>query len=157
MATGSLIIDVAEAVKDAIAAGAFSQKFTPVRLWLVSWSLQEIGELRVAVVPASLNLQDVSRGKTSRQVVVDIGIHKRVDNVTTTAVDPYVMLTEELLCFFIPKRGEVRQLDVAAPNSFRASCISAELIDGAQAAISPELLKERRAYAAVIRTTWQVL
>jgi hypothetical protein len=156
-ATGSLIIDVAEAVRTALDAASFSQAFTPERLWYVNWHLSDLSALRVAVVPASLNLQDLNRGRTGRKVAVDIGIHKKPESLNTTDVDPWVILTEEILEFFMPTTGAGKAIETEAPSANRLRCLSAELIDGAKAAISLDLLKEWRAYTGVIRTTWQVL
>jgi hypothetical protein len=152
-----LIIDVAEAVRTALAAGAFSQTFTPVRLWYVNWPLQDLSTLRVCVVPAAIELQGLARSKTGRKALVDISVHKKPLSLAPADVDPLVILTEEILDFFVPKEGKARALQAPAPNAVRMQCVGAQPIGGAEAAIAPELLKEWRAFTGVIRTTWQVL
>lgn len=157
MATGCLIIDVAEAVKDALAAGAFSQTFTPARTSYVSWTLQDLKTLRVSVVPAPFVLQAVGRGRTARKVSVDIGIQQKPEKVENTYVDPLIILIEETLNFFVSERNKARQLAIPAPNARTIQCVDADLVSGEDSAISHEILHDARVVTGVIRTTWQVL
>jgi hypothetical protein len=157
VSTGCLIIDVAEAVKDALAAGAFSQTFTPTRTSYVSWTLQDLRTLRVSVVPSPFQAQQLARGNNPRRVSIDIGIQQKPDKVDNANVDPLIILIEEVANFFVPEKSKARAIEIPAPNARRAQCVEASMVSGEESAIDREILHDVRVVTGVIRTVWQVL
>ena len=60
------IVDLAEAVKDALNAGTFSQPFTAVRHYLPRFDLAQMSTLHVSVVPRAVAGKAVDRSRSRR-------------------------------------------------------------------------------------------
>ena len=57
----STVVDVADAVVTALNAGSFSQPFTAERAYLPCYELDDIKQLRVTVVPKTVEMQASTR------------------------------------------------------------------------------------------------
>jgi len=75
----SLISDIADAVAAELAAGTFSMAFTPQRRVLPEFELADLTELKVTVVPKSVETDAASRTASQYDVRVDIGIQRKLD------------------------------------------------------------------------------
>lgn len=74
-------LDIADAVVAELAgapAETFNQAFTPQRLVLPQFELAELKDLKVTVVPRSVEITNVSRAHSQHGIQIDIGIQKRL-------------------------------------------------------------------------------
>src|SRR5690606_879281 len=85
----ALAIDIADAVVAELANGDFSQPFIPVRRVLPEYDLEELQDLRVTVVPASIAIEGSTRSVSQHDVRIDIGIQKKL-TTAGTAIDTEV-------------------------------------------------------------------
>ncbi|MBS3821022.1 MAG: hypothetical protein KGY81_04585 [Phycisphaerae bacterium] len=92
----ALAIDIADAVVAELAGGAFSVPITPVRRVLPEYELADLKDLRVTVVPTSVEIEGASRAVCQHDVRVDIGIQKKLGKALDTQVAPLCGLVEEI-------------------------------------------------------------
>ncbi len=145
----SRIVEIADAIVTSLVGADFSQDFTPVRKWIVEYSLVELATLRVTVVPGPATYDPINRNQDDQRHEMDIGVQQKIDPATNEPVDVLVELMEEIIEHFRP-------LSLSA-GSVTVRCIKRELIAPDQAAVDPKILKEKRAFTGVIRTTWMVM
>lgn len=105
------LIDLADGVKDLLAAGEFSQEITVVRQYITSQDLIDAADgYRVDVVPAAdtLELAGEARGSLRKQPAVDVALRYRfgqaarsstTGQVTDSNVDDLLNLFEEILAY----------------------------------------------------------
>ncbi|MBI1371823.1 MAG: hypothetical protein GC159_03560, partial [Phycisphaera sp.] len=77
----SIAIDIADAVAAKINAAppaTFSQAFTAERLVLPVFELADLAELKVTVVPRSVEITGSTRSVSQYDIAVDVGVQKRV-------------------------------------------------------------------------------
>lgn len=114
----AICVSIAEAVKDMLNAGTFSQKFCAERSY-ADWELELDGEdaesLHVDVVGVTTKQEAELEGRGSQAflVPIDIAVRKRfkqsersdaVGRVRVEKVDELVQLVEEIFCLFVPQR-----------------------------------------------------
>ena len=92
----ALVIDIADAVVTELAGGAFSQSITPLRRVLPEYELADLKDLRVTVVPASVEIEGASRVLSQHDVRIDIGIQKKLGKALDTEVAQLCGLVEEI-------------------------------------------------------------
>ncbi len=103
MAATWIPIDVAEAVKTALAGGTFSEAFTPTRTYQPIFDLDDLADLAVTVVPAEYTEQQVARGNWQHDAQVDVAVQKKLtgtDADRDTATDGLMTLAGEIARFF---------------------------------------------------------
>lgn len=93
------IIDIAEAVKDALNVGEFSQSFTTKRHYQPVYDLADFKTLRVTVVPKGLEVEPVSRSETSGEYQIDVSIQKKFTTGDNAELDPLMTLVSEIADF----------------------------------------------------------
>lgn len=96
----SLRVEIAEAVTEELNATEFSLPFIAARYRVLSWTPEDLAELRVAVFPSSYASQHASRRHTERRVTVEIAVQKHLRSVDSAAVDPLADLAEEIASHF---------------------------------------------------------
>jgi len=113
------LIDLADGVKDLLAAGEFSKEITVVRRYITSQDLIDAADgYRVDVVPAAdtLELAGEGRGALLKEPAVDVALRYRfgqadrsstTGEVTEAKVDALLNLFEEILAY-IAKRANRR-------------------------------------------------
>ncbi len=145
----SRIADLGDAIVASLNGGTFSQDFTAARKWIVKWSLAELSTLRVTVVPGPSKFELVDRGEDDQEHQVDIAVQKKIDPDTNTNVDELVEQVEEII-------EHCRKLSLTA-GSANVLCTKRETISPDLAVVDPQMLKDKRTFTGVIRTTWKVL
>jgi hypothetical protein len=95
------IIDVAEAVCAGLNAGTFSLPFTAVRSYTPVSDLENSKALVVTVVPKSDDGTLDSRSSSVHKVAIDIGIQKKLPNLTNESIDPLMRLVQEIADYFL--------------------------------------------------------
>ena len=75
----SVIVEIADAVAAAINDGTYAEPVTAQRAYRPSFDLEELGELKVTVVPRSVNTANLARQQSQGDCTVDGGLQQRVD------------------------------------------------------------------------------
>jgi hypothetical protein len=75
--------------------GSFSQIFTAQRLHQPSFTLEELQQLHVSVVPRSVTVAAASRDSSIFECAIDIGIQRKIDS--DGDVDALLDLAEEIV------------------------------------------------------------
>jgi hypothetical protein len=140
----ALIITLADAVVNALNDATLSQSFTAERVYVPTYAKQdeegedELAELRVSVVPSESSMAVLSRGEDDFTYVVDIGVFKRLADMTNALADPLMTLVEEIIDLF-----RSRAIREAMP----AKLVSVEN----PPVYSPDHLREHQVFASVVR------
>ena len=98
------ISQVADAVRDELAAGTFSIPFKAVRAFRHDQTLPEGKELRVSVVPNAVKVAPLSRGICHYDMEIYVAVTKKIDRATPEVIDPLLGLVEEIVDFFRLRR-----------------------------------------------------
>jgi hypothetical protein len=140
----ALAIDIADAVVTELAGGAFSQPITPVRRVLPEYELADLKDLRVTVVPASVEIEGASRAVCQHDVRIDVGIQKKLGKALDTEVAQLCGLVEEINDFL--KRRPLAALPyVAWVKSANEPIYAADH------------LAEQRAFTSVLAITYRAM
>jgi len=95
------IITLADAVKDELNAGAFSQDFTAVRGYLERKKLEEMSDVYVLVNPtARVETEPGSRDIDRNTYRINVTILKKISSKANAQVDPLITLTDEIYRHF---------------------------------------------------------
>jgi len=92
-------VQIADAVTAELAAGVLSRPIAPVRRVLPEFELADLKDLRVTVVPASIEIEGASRALSRYDVHIDIGIQKKLGKNLDTEVADLCDLVEEIAEF----------------------------------------------------------
>ncbi len=90
----SVLTDIADGVTAALNDHAFSEAFEAQRLHQPSFELAELQDLRVSVVPKSLEIRNAARQYSFFDCTVDIGLQQKVES--DERVDELLGLAEEI-------------------------------------------------------------
>ena len=102
----SIVSEVAEAVRNELAAGQFSIPFTAVRAYRHDQTLPEGKELRVSVVPKGVTVTPAARAVCANNIEIFVAVMKKIDRATPESIDPLLGLVEEIVDFFRLRRLE---------------------------------------------------
>lgn len=99
----AMIAQIADAVAVAINAaptGTWALPFTAERAYHVIYDMDELGTMRVNVVPAVTQREPLSRAEdvVSYQIAVRIAAH--LADLKPATIDPYIQLAEEMAAYF---------------------------------------------------------
>jgi len=140
----SVITDIAEAVKDELNAGSFSETFTAERHYQPLFDMKEMKNLHVTVVPNDVTVHPASRGANQHDYRVDIAVQKRFKKDQPAELDPLMTLVEEIADSFRLKR--------------LASFSTAMWMKTDYTAIyAPEHMEELRQFTSILTLTFRVL
>jgi hypothetical protein len=92
-------IALADAVAAVINSGTFSVPVTAHRLLLPEFELSDLAELKVTVVPRSVEMTPLSRKAMVYEVEIDIGIQKKLAGEIDTELPGLLTLVEEINVF----------------------------------------------------------
>jgi hypothetical protein len=92
----SVIVEIADAVAAAINDGTYAEPVTAERAYRPSFDLEELGELKVTVVPRSVNTANLARQQSQVDCTVDVGLQQRVDAGDDARLDALLDLAEEI-------------------------------------------------------------
>ena len=140
----ALAIDIADAVTAELAGGAFSQTITPVRRVLPEYELADLKDLRVTVVPSSVEIEGASRVLSQHDVWIDIGIQKKLGKNLDTEVAQLCGLVEEIGEFL--KRRPLQ----ATPYAIWVKTANEPIY-------AADHLAEQRTFTSVLSVTYRVL
>jgi hypothetical protein len=141
----ALVIDIADAVVAELANGTFSQPFTPVRRVLPEYELADLQDLRVTIVPASVEIEGASRAVCQHDVRIDIGIQKKLGTDLDTEVAQLCGLVEEI-CEFLKRRP----LQATTPYAVWLKSANEPIY-------AADHLAEQRTFTSVLSVTYRAL
>ena len=76
-----------------------SQALIAERKVLPVFEIKDLAELKVTVVPKSLELEPITRGATQRQFQIDIGVQKKITGDADTQATDLIMLVDEMVSY----------------------------------------------------------
>ena len=93
------IIDIAEAVKDELNGGTFSQTFTAERHYQPVFELKDMKTLHVTVVPKDIEMQLATRNSSQHDCRIDVAVQKKLEISDLAEIDEMMGLVEEVITF----------------------------------------------------------
>ena len=102
----SMIIDIAEAVKDSLNGATFSQAFTAERRYQPLFELKDMKDLHVTVVPSGVASVTLGRGRAQHDIRIDVAVQKKLGKGDAAELDPLMTLVDEIAERFRSKRLE---------------------------------------------------
>ena len=143
----STIAAIADAVAAHINAGVFSQPVSAVRMYQPAFTLEDLADLRVSVVPRTTAITAASRDSSIFECVIDVGVQKKLPPPPTDGadaeIDALLDLVEEITDHLRLKRLP------EAPEAAWAG-IAHEPV------VSSESLEQHRVFTSVLSVTYRV-
>lgn len=140
----STIAAIADAVAAHINAGTFSQPVSAVRMYQPAFTLEDLAELRVSVVPRTVGIAAASRDSSTFECVVDVGVQKKLPaEDEQAAIDGLLDLVEELTDHLRLKR---------LPDATDAAWAGI----AHEPVVSSESLEQHRVFTSVLSVTYRV-
>ena len=97
-------VALAEAVKDALNAGTYSQEFTAARAYDLTAELQDDGVLHVDVGIRRIDGEIANRSEADADIEIDVVVRKKCDVDDIEKLDALMLLVLELRDVFFAKR-----------------------------------------------------
>lgn len=93
----STIAALADAVAAHVSAGSYGQPVTAVRMYQPAFTLEDLKDLRVSVVPRTLQMSPVTRDSLAIEYVIDVGVQKKLPaEGADAAIDELLVLVEAI-------------------------------------------------------------
>ena len=143
----SLVIDIADAVTaeiNAAAPGTFSQSFTAQRSVLPAFDLEDLAELKVTVVPKSVQITGSTRAASQYEIAIDIGVQKKVGTDLDAEVAVLGTLVDEIADY-------LRRRPLSSAPSVAWTAISNDPV------YAPQHLAEQRTFTSVLTVTYRAI
>ena len=140
-------IDIADsltALINSAPAGTFNTDFVAQRTVLPEFELSELKELKVSVVPAAVEITNLTRSSRQYDFTVDIGIQKKVTTEHDSQVAELSVLISELIEFITANR--LPDLPWATFKQVKNDPV-----------YSPSHLREKRVFISVITVSYRAL
>ncbi len=106
----AIIVDIAEAIKEELNATTFFDPFEATRAYVPQFTLEEMEDLHVTVVPKTLESTIEARNRQRREYEIDIAVQLRLIDETNGVIDKRMDLVEEIMDHF-------RALDFTLPDA----------------------------------------
>ena len=107
MLTGTLIIDVADAIVAALNGLQFAEPFVATRAWNPAYKPSELTTLRVTVVPLAMKDTEIARDSEQQEFEIHVGVQKKLDSTDeTTQIDALVGLVQAIRTVLMTWRME---------------------------------------------------
>lgn len=140
----STISTLADAVAEHINAGTYAQPVSAVRAYQPAFTLEELGELRVSVVPRTTTVSAASRESSTFEHVLDVGVQKKLPAEDEQAViDELLELTEAI-------GDRLRHTRLAGFPEAAWAGLAHEPV------VSSESLEQHRVFTSVLSVTYRV-
>lgn len=143
----AVIIDIADAVVAELndhAVELIDGGFTAVRHYRPTLDLREMNVLHVTVVPRSVTITPVVRGKNQHDVQIDVAVQKRVNEADNAVLDELMSLVERIGDFFRQRRL------TSVPG---AAWVKTEN----KPIYAPEHMEQLRAFTSVLTLTYRIV
>lgn len=140
----STISTLADAVAEHINAGTYAQPVSAVRTYQPAFTLEELGELRVSVVPRTTTVTAASRESSTYEHVLDVGVQKKLPaEDDQPAIDELLELTEAI-------GDRLRHTRLAGFPEAAWAGLAHEPV------VSSESLEQHRVFTSVLSVTYRV-
>lgn len=140
----STIAAIADAVAAHINAGTYSRPVSAVRMYQPAFTLDDLKDMRVSVVPRTVGVSAASRDSSVYECVVDVGVQQKLPPENEQAeIDALLDLAEE-----IADRLRLTRLP-DAPDAAWAG-IAHEPV------VASESLEQHRVFTSVLSVTYRV-
>lgn len=144
----STISALADAVAEHINAGAYAQPVSAVRTYQPAFTLEELGALRVSVVPRTTTVTAASRESSTFEHVLDVGVQKKLpapsqDGDEKATIDELLELTEAI-------GDRLRHTRLAGFPEAAWAGLAHEPV------VSSESLEQHRVFTSVLSVTYRV-
>jgi len=143
----SLATDIADAIVAELNEapdGTFSQTMTARRTVLPEFNLPELAELKVSVVPKSVEITGSTRAASQYDIAVDIGVQKKLGKDLDAEVAALETLVDEMADYL--RRRTLDQTPFAVWVGIRNEPVYV-----------PEHLAERRVFTSVLTVTYRAM
>jgi hypothetical protein len=118
------VLQIADSVTAKLNAAELSQVFTAERLYVPSFDLEDMRDLRVSVVPRELTILAHDRTTSKYNARIDVAVQRKFEQGSNVEIDPLVALVEEIADLFRLKRlesmPEARCIQVEHPVIYSA-------------------------------------
>jgi hypothetical protein len=140
----STISTLADAVAEHINAGTYTEPVSAVRTYQPAFTLEELGELRVSVVPRTTTVIAASRESSTYEHVLDVGVQKKLPaEDDQAAIDELLELTEAI-------GDRLRHTRLAGFPEAAWAGLAHEPV------VSSESLEQHRVFTSVLSVTYRV-
>ena len=140
----STIAAIADAVAAHVNAGTFSQPVNAVRMYQPAFTLEDLADLRVSVVPRTVGIAAASRDSSTFECVVDVGVQKKLPAEGEQGeIDALLDLVEEITDHLRLKR---------LPDAPEAAWTGI----AHEPVVSSESLEQRRVFTSVLSVTYRI-
>lgn len=140
----STISTLADAVAEHINAGTYAQPVSAVRTYQPAFTLEELGELRVSVVPRTTTVSAASRESSTYEHVLDVGVQKKLPAEDEQfSIDELLELTEAI-------GDRLRHTRLAGFPEAAWAGLAHEPV------VSSESLEQHRVFTSVLSVTYRV-
>ena len=137
-------MDIAEAVKDELNGGSFSQPFTAERHYQPVFELKDMKTMHVTVVPKDIEMQLATRSSSQHDCRIDVAIQKKLETADLAEIDAMMDLVEEIAAFLCRRK--------------LASVVGALWIKTANEPISAtEHMEQFRQFTSILTLTYRLL
>lgn len=143
----SLVIDIADAVTaelNAAPAGTFDPAIAAVRRVLPEFELADLAELKVSVVPKSVQITGSTRAASQYEIAVDIGVQKKLGKDLDGEVAALSTLMDQIA-------------DYLRRRSLTAAPFAAWVGITNEPVYAPEHLAEQRVFTSVLTVTYRAM
>jgi hypothetical protein len=140
----STIASISDAVAAHINAGMFSQPVSAVRMYQPAFTLEDLKDLRVSVVPRTVGIAAASRDSSTFECAVDVGVQQKLPaEGEQAAIDALLTLVEEIADHLRLKR---------LPDAPEAAWVGI----AHEPVVSSESLEQHRVFTSVLSVTYRV-
>ncbi len=140
----STIAAVADAVAAHINAGTYSRPVSAERMYQPAFTLEDLKDLRVSVVPRTVGISAASRDSSIVECVIDVGVQQKLPPANEQAeIDALLELVER-----IADRLRLTRLP-GAPEAAWAGLTH-------EPVVSSESLEQHRVFTSVLSVTYRV-
>ncbi|GJQ29700.1 MAG: hypothetical protein HBSAPP03_15840 [Phycisphaerae bacterium] len=140
----STLVGVADAVAAHINAGTYSRPVSAERMYQPVFTLEDLKDLRVSVVPRTVGISAASRDSSTFECVIDVGVQQKLPATGEQAeIDALLDLAEE-----IADRLRLTRL----PGAPEAAWVGI----AHEPVVSSESLELHRAFTSVLSVTYRV-
>ena len=138
------ITDIAEAVKNELNAGEFSQTFTAERHYQPVFELKDMKNLHVTVVPKDVELQLATRNTSQHDCRVDVAIQKKLEGTDLSEIDELMGLVEEIITFLS------RRKLTSVPNALWIKTVNEPIY-------AAEHMEQFRQFTSIVTLTYRMV
>lgn len=140
----STIAAIADAVAAHINAGTYTRPVTAARVYQPAFTLEDLKDLRVSVVPRTVGISAASRDSSIVECVIDVGVQQKLPAENEEVeIDALLDLAEE-----IADRLRLTRL----PGAPEAAWVGI----AHEPVVSSESLEQHRVFTSVLSVTYRV-